>query len=140
MVHYSFERSFSHYMISASTRAVELERALDIFENFPDAIVTTSTGETADISAILPSKVQIKENLRTPNEGFHITRFSQCPKAAVILKCTMLMESLVRARTCSQAKLNGVRWLSKAFTLVADQTKRRDQGSLPSSKRLWPKI
>merc|ERR1712154_711197 len=41
---------------TASTRAVELERSLDLTD-FPNAIVTTSTGHTVDITAILPSKV-----------------------------------------------------------------------------------
>merc|ERR1712115_410129 len=41
---------------TASTRAVELERALEL-KDFPNAIITTSTGQTADIMSILPSKV-----------------------------------------------------------------------------------
>merc|ERR1712083_476733 len=41
---------------TASTRAVELERSLDLTE-FPNAIVTTWAGQTVDITAILPSKV-----------------------------------------------------------------------------------
>jgi hypothetical protein len=43
---------------AATTRAVELQRSLDDFNNLPSAIVTTSNGETVDINMILPSKVE----------------------------------------------------------------------------------
>merc|ERR1711971_1030296 len=57
---------------AASTRAVELQRALDVFDNFPDAIVTTSTGETVDISTILPSKVQPMPESRSDLEIYNV--------------------------------------------------------------------
>merc|ERR1719348_2788051 len=43
---------------AATTRAVELQRSLDDFNNLPSAIVTTPNGETVDINMILPSKVE----------------------------------------------------------------------------------
>merc|ERR1719419_672495 len=43
---------------ATTTRAVELQRSLDDFNNLPSAIVTTSNGETVDINMILPSKVE----------------------------------------------------------------------------------
>jgi len=43
---------------AATTRAVELQRSLDDFNNLPSAIVTTSNGKTVDINMILPSKVE----------------------------------------------------------------------------------